>query len=384
MMNDNQKIKDALEEMYQNRLPARIFRRLVQLTFVLGLLTTLYWVFLASDRYVSEANVIIRKTDSADLPSLDLSGLISGTGTSTVNRGDQLLLRDYLLSVDMLKKLDIQLDLRGHFSSSGHDIVSRMWFKNASIEWFYRYYLSMVDIEYDEYAGVLRISVQAYDPKIAHAIADMLVQDGEQYMNLLGHQMAEAQITFLTNQVEDAQNRFQKASQALLTYQDKEGMISPKDTAQSIGVIVANLEAQRAQLQTQLASLPKSLDPNHPNIVLLKQSLTAVDKQITEENAKLARPTGRTLNASVEEFQRLQMQMSLSEDLYKSALLGLEKGRADSLRLLEKVSVLQSPTMPEYSTQPRRLYNVIVTILVTLMIAGILKLLESIVLDHVD
>jgi capsular polysaccharide transport system permease protein len=383
-MTDNQNTKDALEHGYQNRLPTRIFRRLVQLTFVIGLLTTIYWIFFASDRYVSEANVIIRKTDSADMPSLDISSLVSGSGVSTVSRADQLLLRDYLLSVDMLKKLDAQLDLRKHFSDSSHDAVSRMWFKNASIEWFYRYYLSMVDIEYDEYAGVLRITVQAYDPKIAHAMADMLVKDGEQYMNLLGHQMAEAQISFLTSQVEEAQDRFQKASHELLAYQNKEGMISPTDTAQSIGAIVANLETQRVQLQTQLASLPKSLDPNHPNIVLLKQSLAAVDRQIAEQNAKLARPSGRTLNASVEEFQRLQMQQSLSEDLYKSALLGLQKGRADSLRLLEKVSVLQSPTMPEYSTQPRRLYNVILTLLITFMLAGMLKLIESIVLDHVE
>lgn len=383
-MTDNQKTKDALEHGYQNRLPTRIFRRLVQLTFVVGLLTTVYWIFFASDRYVSEANVIIRKTDSTDMPGLDISSLVTGSGASSVSRGDQLLLRDYLLSVDMLKKLDAQLDLRKHFSDSSHDAMSRMWFKNASIEWFYRYYLSMVDIEYDEYAGVLRITVQAYDPKIAHAMADMLVQDGEQYMNLLGHQMAEAQISFLTGQVEEAQDRFQKASRALLEYQNKEGMISPTDTAQSIGTIVANLEAQRVQLQTQLASLPKSLDPNHPNIVLLKQALDAVDRQIAEQNAKLARPSGRTLNASVEEFQRLQMQQSLSEDLYKSALLGLQKGRADSLRLLEKVSVLQSPTMPEYSTQPRRLYNVILTLLITFMLAGMLKLIESIVLDHVE
>lgn len=33
-------------------------------------------------------------------------------GVAGVNRSDQLLLREYLLSVDMLKKLDAELDLR--------------------------------------------------------------------------------------------------------------------------------------------------------------------------------------------------------------------------------------------------------------------------------
>lgn len=45
--------------------------------------------------------MIIRKTDSVTAPSFDLSMLIAGV--AGVNRADQLLLREYLLSVDMLK-----------------------------------------------------------------------------------------------------------------------------------------------------------------------------------------------------------------------------------------------------------------------------------------
>jgi capsular polysaccharide transport system permease protein len=52
--------------------------------------------------------------------------------------------------------------------------------------------------------------------------------------------------------------------------------------------------------------------------------------------------------------------------------------------MLEKVSVLQTPTLAEYPMEPRRIYNAVITLLFGLMLAGILKLLESIVLDHVD
>jgi len=362
--------------------PTRLFNRLIQLSLVMGVVVSVYWGFFASDRYVSEANVIIRKTDNANMPSPDLTALVSAGAALGTNRADQLLLRDYLLSLDMLKKLDAKLDLRNHYSDSGRDLVSRLWFKD--IEFFYHFYLRMVEVEYDDYAGVLRIRVQAYDRDTAHAMARMLVDEGEAYMNTLGHQMAEAQIGFLTSQVEKAQDRFQEASQALLAYQNEKGLLSPTATAQSINAIVASLEGQRAQLQTQLAALPRTLDRNHPNILSLKQALAAVDRQIDDEKAKLATPNGSTLNASVEAFQRLQMQVGFTQDLYKSALLGLEKGRNDSLRLLEKVSVLQSPTMPEYPMEPRRIYNIILTLLIALVVAGTLKLLESIVLDHVD
>ncbi|ASR91015.1 chain-length determining protein [Alcaligenes faecalis] len=360
----------------------RLFDHAVRLILILAVLTTVYWLFFASDRYVSEANVIIRKTDSVGSPSFDLGMLVSGVASA--DRANQLLLRDYLLSVDMLKKLDESLDLRTHYSSSEHDVISRMWFQDESMEWFHRYYLSRVKVEFDEFSGVLRIQVQAYEPAMAQAITQQLVQEGERYMNELGHEMAQVQVNFLVTQVDQAQERFQKASQDLLNYQNKAGLLSPQATAESINAIIATLEGQRAQLQTQLASLPKSLDRDHPNIQRLKQSLTALDAQIKAEKLKLATPSGGTLNKYVEEFYRLEMNVQFTQELYKSSLTALEKGRIDATRMLEKVSVLQSATLPEYPMEPRRLYNTLVTLLLALILAGILKLLKSIVLDHVD
>jgi capsular polysaccharide transport system permease protein len=352
------------------------------MTLMAALLTAAYWLVTASDRYVSEANVIIRKTDSVGMPSFDISMLVSGIGG--VNRSDQLLLREYLLSVDILGKLDAALDLRSHYSDKRRDIVSRMWFQDASMEWFHRHYLSRTDINYDDFAGVLRIKAQAYDPEKARAISSMLVREGERYMNQIGHEMAETQVNFLTAQVNLAQLRFQQARQALLAFQNKKGLFSPQATAESLNVLVAKLEEQRAQLQTQLASFPKTLDRDHPNLMMLRQSLAAIDRQIDDERAKLANPTGKTLNITMEEFQRLQMEVTFTEQLYKAALTALEKGRMDATRMLEKVSVLQAPTLPEYPMEPRRIYNTAITLLFAAMFAGILKLLESIVLDHVD
>lgn len=360
----------------------RVFTWLIRLILPLAVLVSAYWLFFASDRYVSESSVIIRKTDSVGVPALDMGLLLSGVGG--VDRANQLLLREYLLSVDMLKKLDEKLDLRTHYSDGSKDIVSRMWFQDASLEWFHRHYLRRVDAVYDDFAGVLRLSVQAYDAEMAHAIARMLVEEGERYMNVLGHELAEVQVGFLNDHVVQAQQRFQQASQQLLNYQNQEGMLSPQATAESISAIIAALEGQRAQLQTQLAALPKSLDRNHPNIVRLKQSIAAVDRQIKDEKVKLTNPMGGTLNTSVEEFQRLEMDVEFTLELYKSSLAALEKGRIDATRMLEKVSVLQAPTLPEFPMEPRRYYNTLVTLILALMLAGILRLLRSIVMDHVD
>lgn len=357
------------------------FRWLVLSILFISVLTVGYWLF-SSDRYVSEAIVIIQNTEQIGMPTLDIPAVFGALGG--VNKPDQLLLREHLLSVDMLKKLDAALDLRSHYSDSRRDLASRMWFKDASIEWFHRHYLSRVDVEYDDYAGVLRIRAQAYDAKTAQAIAAMLVKEGERFMNEMSHALARAQVNFLDKQVALAQEQVLRASRDLLDFQNRKGLASPKATVESIYAIIAKLEGRRTELQTQLASLPRNLDRNHPTKKSLQQSLQAVERQIAREHAKLASTSGKPLNSLVEEEQRLELELKFKQDLYKTSLVGLEKGRMDAARTLKQVSVLQVPVLPEYAWEPRRIYGVVATLCITLLVLGVISLLKAVILDHVD
>ena len=371
----------ADQEGRSTRQIQNIFRWIIRSVLLMSLLTTGYWLF-SSDRYVSEAIVIIQNTEQVGVPSLDIATMLGGIGG--VNKPDQLLLREHLLSVDMLKKLDAALDLRSHYSDSRRDFASRMWFKDASIEWFHRHYLARVSVTFDDYAGVLRISAQAYDAQTSQAIAAMLVQEGERFMNEMSHALARAQVNFLDKQVALAQEQVLQASKTLLDFQNQKGLASPKATVESIYAIIAKLEGQRTELQTQLASLPHNLDLNHPTRKSLQQSLRAVERQIGQEHAKLASTSGKPLNSLVEEEQRLELELKFKQDLYKTTLVGLEKGRMDAARTLKHVSVLQLPGMPEYAWQPRRIYGVVATLCITLLVIGIINLLKAVILDHVD
>jgi len=124
--------------------------------------------------------------------------------------------------------------------------------------------------------------------------------------------------------------------------------------------------------------------PNSPNITELNMQIAAVEKQIGQEQARLVSPNGKMLNSIVEEFQRLQMNAEFAQDVYKTALVALEKGRIEATRTLKKVSVLQAPTEPQYPLEPRRMYNTVVFILVALLLAGVVQLLAAIIRDHKD
>ncbi len=346
------------------------------------LLGSVYWLFVASDRYVSQAHVVVQRTD---LPSVQGADILGGLlGGSAPGRADQLLLRSHLTSVDMLRLIDASINLRAHYGSDKVDFLSRMWWKDAPLEWLHRHFRNRTSVEFDEYTGVLTIEVQAYDPGTAHAISTFLVQRGERFMNVMANQLAQAQVAFLQGQVTQMHERAIKARQTVLSFQDSKGLISPAGTAEAIAGVVSRLEAQKSELQTQRATLQSYLVADHPNVVMLTQQLAAVEQQIATERARLAAPGGKTLNRTVEQYQRLEAEASFAQDMYKAALSALEKGQVEAHRMVKKVSVLQAPTRPEYAVAPQRLYNTALFILVALMTAGILQLLLAIVRDHKD
>ena len=122
-------------------------------------------------------------------------------GIGGTSGADQYLLRDHLLSVDMLLNLQERLNLRAHYSDTSRDLLSRMWGEDTELEKFHEHYLSRVSVEYDERAGVLVIKAQAYAPQMAHAIAQALVEEGERFMNQMAHRLAKEQVAFLEQQL---------------------------------------------------------------------------------------------------------------------------------------------------------------------------------------
>jgi capsular polysaccharide transport system permease protein len=356
--------------------------RSFSIAFVLSVLAVLYWGMLASNRYVSEAHIIIQSTDITSGQSVDFASLLSGMGTD--NRPDQMLLRDRLLSKDMLKILDEKLNLRGHYSDKKHDILSRMWSKDNPMEWFYDYYRSRVSVEFDDYAGVLVIRAEGYTPQMAQAIVNTLVQEGERTTNDMAHDLARDQLAFIEKQVTQAAKQFQRARLAVIAYQNKKGLVSPQDTAKSLESTIEQLRAQRTSLQAQRSVLLGYLSPQAPGVVEVDLQLAAVEEQIKKEQGRLTAPKGNTLNIMVEEYERLLLTAGFAQDVYKTALVALEKGRMEATRTIKKVAVLQAPTLPEYPLEPRRFYNILTFILAVLVFTGIVHLLGAIIRDHKD
>jgi capsular polysaccharide transport system permease protein len=337
----------------------------------------LYWGLLAPDRYVSEAQVLIENLRTPKAATPEIATFFTGGG----NAKESLQLREYLLSADMLRSLDAKLDLRTHFSDS-YDLFSRMWSKTTPFERFLRHYRQRVGVDYNEHAGVLVIHAQAYAPQMAHAIATTLVGEGERFMNELARRLAQEQVEFAEKETARAAKRVMESRQALLAYQNKQGIPSPRASMESISAVVARLEGELSAHQARRRVLEGYLAPGAPDLVQANAQVKALEQQLEAERARLASPKGKALNIVAEQYERMLFETEFAEQVYRTALAALEQSRIDAARKLRLVSVLQAPTVPEYPLEPRRVYNATIYVLTTLLIAGILHLLLVIIREH--
>ncbi|WP_069383568.1 chain-length determining protein [Halomonas caseinilytica] len=348
------------------------------LTLLAILLVSFYWFVWAEDRYVSRATVVLESPHIAS-PEISFSSILSGNSGDS----DLLLLREYLLSVDMLKQVQEQLDFRDHYSQHG-DFFARLRDRDAPIEALHEYYLKRVNIEMDEYAGVLNIEVQAYTPKFAHEMAQLLLDAGEKHMNDMGNRLAEEQVVFLERQVNRLSERMKETRADLLAYQNEKGLVSPTHTVESLNQVVAGLEGELARLKAKQQALASYQSPRSSEMQRIKSEISALRDQIGRERDRLAQATGDSLNRVSSEYQTLELQAQFAQETYSSALSALENTRIEAARKLKQVSVLQSPLMPEYSTKPDRLYNSTVFALIAIFLAFILSMLVLIIKEHRD
>lgn len=340
----------------------------------------IYQGFIATDRFVSEANVVLESPQIAS-STLDIGSLFGGANPSS---GDMLLLRDHLMSFDMMRKVESALPFRRHYADPSIDYFSRLKSVDLPREEIHEYYVRRISVELDDYAQVLRVKVRAFTPEMAHGIAELLLREGEAHMNAMGQRLANEQVRFLEKQVDALFERFEATRQELIDYQNIHGLVSPVGTVESISAVVAGMEGELANLKAERSALASFQRENSPELVKVEAAIRSLSEQIEHERARLAQRSGGALNTVSAEYQSLELKAQFAQESYSAVLAALENTRIEAARKLKQVSVLQSPTLPEYPIEPDRVYNTAVFTIIAVFIGLIAQMLVLIVRDHTD
>jgi len=339
-------------------------------------IAVLYFGIVASDRYVSRAELVVKQADQIKM----LPDALSMLGLGGSNHQDVLLIQDYLNSPDLLDKLDKELGIKAHYQNHKIDYFSRLP-DNVSREDFIQYYRDHMTLRLDELSGVLTIELQAFDPAYGQQVVGLMLKESEGFINRLGHQVALEQLAFVEKEVDRAYQRVQDEKAKVLDFQNSHHLLSPESTSTARLSVVSQIESELVQQQAQLKQLQSYMKDTAPAVVSVQARVDALNKQLEQEKARLTGVDKDAMNEITARYMDVQTQAKLAADLYKSGLVSLEQARVEAYRKLKHLLVISQPTLAEDAEYPRRLYNlatigVLLCLLYGLVVMGLATLRE--------
>ncbi len=343
-----------------------------------SLILAIYLAFFASDRYVSEARLIVER-DSSRGSGLDLGLLSLAPGNSAL---DVELVKRFIESPAMVDYLDQTLHLREHFTDGSVDPFSRLS-AHASHESFVEYFLGHVDAQIDKDSLSLDLAVQGFDPVYAQKMGQAVVEHAEQFVNEVGQSLAREQVRFAQNEVEKSNRRLVDAANDLIAYQDKHEMLNPEQETASVSQVIGALQQELARQKTQLKALRSYLSDTAPEALTARSRINALALQIEQERSKQVHTGGTgALNSLVVGYRELQVNVQVATDIYQTGLATLEAAKLDASRKVKHLVLVSAPTLPEDSTRPRRLYGTATAVALLHILYLIGGMLVVIIQDH--
>lgn len=344
------------------------------------LIAGVYYFGIASDLYLSEVKFVVH--GPAKTPVNALSAMLQGAGGSAVSE-DTYAVHDYLMSRDAVRRLEREDDLRAMLGRPEGDLVSRFpgaWFWRKDFEALYKSYSHFVSVEIDSASGVSTLQVKAYRPEDARRMAQALLTFSEQLVNALNERARHDALATFQREVDNTEQNIGKIQTQLTAYRIKAKMLDPKSAAGGPVELLAQMNGQLANAQAQLAEIIKN-SPNSPHIPLVRTRIASLEKLITEERAKITGDNDSVATA-LSEYERLDVERTLTEKILASALASLEAARLEAQRQQLYIETITQPNLADYPLYPKRLASFASVTATCLLTYGIAWLLVAGIREH--
>ena len=330
-----------------------------------NVLSILYFGLIASPVYVSR--VMLRVVNPASNGS-SLTSMLSG-GSGDGSSEGAFILRDYVRSWQAFQAINRRENLshqyaKGDFVSAYGGLVT-LFADNDVALW--RYYRSHIDVSVDLKSGVASINLEAYRASFAQQLARAVLKDATDHLNQMNRLESSDLIAHANRRQQSLERLVSDDEATLARYRQKIGGYDPTTLNSSYLSQLDALAAKQAEFRSQYASI-KAATPNSPdvrniaiamaalqtNIGAINQKIAALDKLSAAYNALAARRDG-----DVNQLQQASL----------AVLAAQQKAGQDQYYL----SIVSQPSAPQTPELPHRLYWILGTAAVSLLLWGILR-----------
>jgi len=343
------------------------------------LFAIIYYGFLASDMYVSEAKVAVRSAKSG----VSTNGLTALLASPVLSSGgqDSMVVMEYVSSLDIIDELSKRVDFIDHYSSDSIDFAARLK-KDATRQEILEYYKERVSVQRDMSSDVLTVQVRAFSPGMAQKIASLIIELNEDLVNTLSNRMEEDAIQSARSEVDRAINHLRKTAQDINDFQSINDSISPADESVALFGRLSAIESRLSETRAQLSETLAYMREDSADVVLLKNRINALDRQLRLEKGRVTGDGNEDLGRLVGNYQPLVLEQEIAQQGYAASLASFQAARIDAQRKKQYLITFVSPNYPDAANEPRRLIKIITIMVYSFLAYLIFGLLWSALKDH--
>lgn len=370
----------AIRARAMRRTRARLL--LLKLVVCVGLPTLVaafYYGAWASNQYQSVSVFTVETADGQVATGFET--LLGALPTSGATR-DILVVRDYILSRDMLGHLIAEHGWLEHFRDPQRDGWSRLS-ASASSEEIYDDYLDRVRVVHDTQSNTLSLEVRAYSAEKAQELANALLVASEHMVNRMSERVRMDQIRFGEREVAKAEQRYTKARDAVLALQSQGAEINPVESASAFMGIRAELETELAKARAELDTVRAVMRPDTPKVLELQERVRSLSRQVEIQRRRLVDTKDEDgLNQQISRFEPLMLEKEFAQRALHSTTASLELARVEAARQHRYLVTIAAPSLPNHATHPRRFWGVLTVFVLSLLVTAIGGVLIASVREH--
>jgi capsular polysaccharide transport system permease protein len=353
----------------------------IWIVLVPGVLGSVYWLFLASPIYISQARFIVRAPASAAPQAGGLSAVLQGVGLAPAAT-DSFVVHDYVMSREAIAALEGRYHLREALGRPGVDLFSRFpaLFQTPSFEHLAEAYPSFVSVDYNSSTGISTLVVKAFAPQDAQTWASSLLEGGELVINRLNDRADQDAIAETKREISEAETELARAEQNLTSFRNRERLIDPTRSSTVNLDLMGKLEGDLATLRAERAGIAATA-PQSPQLPALDSRIHAYEQQATSEQAKMAGQTD-SLAPMIGEYERLTLERDFAGKTLAAAAAAAEDAQLEARRKRLYLERIANPNLPDSAGEPHRLRNIATLIVSLLLVYSMIALVLAGFREH--
>jgi len=324
------------------------------------LIAAVYFLLIASPRFVSEARFVVRSSDTQSMPS-SLGVALQGVGVGT-SQTDAFAVHEYITSAQSISDLKRSVDLERVLGPASADFLSRYprFGESRNAEDLQSAFERFVTVGYDSTTGISTLRVEAFSARDAQRLNEALLKGGEALVNRLNERAATDAVADAVRSRDEAQLRVAEAQAELTDFRNKERIVDPARVAAESVQLVGSLMATLAQLEAERQQLASEA-PQSPQIPSLDSRIAAYRRQLEVEREKIA---GRSSSIApqIGTYDQLTLHREIADQALGQATANLVSAQQEARRQKLYLERIVSPSIPESSQEPQRLKSILIVL----------------------